>query len=123
MCIRKGRGCVVVDIPGIKMFAELIEGDVYRRPKYYVKDRVDRYEVIVELPGVDKGNIELYSSENAIYLRADVKAKLPWGPDYYELKVRFSERIKPDDVRAKYENGVLNIKAPKERRMSKIQVE
>jgi HSP20 family protein len=58
--------------------------------------------VVVELPGVSKDKIKVKASENYIEVKASN------GKKYYK-RIRMPEKIDPKSVRAKYNNGVLEI--------------
>lgn len=90
-----------------------------------IKEHKDHYEMITDLPGFEKNNIKI-SIENG-YL--NVSAKVNHEKDenenhgrtvrkeryYGECQRSFyvGDEIKEDDIKATYNNGVLNITIPK----------
>ena len=48
-----------------------VQEDEVRVPVYDVIDRGDKYEVIVELPGIDKDNIRINAMDDSIEISAD----------------------------------------------------
>ena len=48
-----------------------VREDEVRAPVYDVVDRGDKYEVIVELPGIDKDNIRINAMDDSIEISAD----------------------------------------------------
>ncbi|RLF22039.1 MAG: hypothetical protein DRN15_10080 [Thermoprotei archaeon] len=84
-----------------------------RWKRYHVEEKPEEYIVYVELPGVKKEDIELYASDHMIFVRAKSSIKLPSSPEAIELPIRLEDSIDVDAVHAKYENGLLTVRAPK----------
>jgi len=97
---------VVCGIPTISFITRIDKEDT--EPRYVINEKADFYEIIVELPGVKKEDIELYSSENSIYLSAK---RIVGFQKEYKLRINLESKI--EDVKAKYENGLLEIIARK----------
>lgn len=72
-------------------------------------------EVIVtlEMPGIKKEDIELETGEDFLTVSAESEKRK------YHKKVRLDEKIKPDTAKAKYNNGVLEIKAKLQKPLKK----
>lgn len=91
--------------------------------RYHVEEKPEEYVVYVEMPGVDKKDIEAYANPNSIYVSAKPSKELPWGNREYRVKVRFRSEINPEDVKAKYENGILTLHVPKKVKGKRISIE
>jgi HSP20 family protein len=88
--------------------------------------------IIVDLPGVEKENININATEDTIEINAELK-KLE-KPNYikqerkYERfyrKITLPVKVKPEYAKSRYENGVLEIRLPKidTKKSIKIKVE
>ncbi len=103
---------------------------------------VDMYEtetevvVRAELPGVARDSIEVNAEKSTIGIRAEAKREEECEQaGYYRRELRYGTfsrtlptptDIKPDEVSAKFEDGMLTIRAPKaeeEQAGHKVQVE
>jgi HSP20 family molecular chaperone IbpA len=88
----------------------------------------DKYiTILADISGVDKENIDLKITEDELYLEAspeintnDTGQKYHMHERIYPLKrtLKLPITIKPEEVKARYENGVLEIKAPKDQASS-----
>jgi len=92
-----------------KPFIDVIKGD---------KD----VSVIIEMPGVEKEDIDIRASETHVEIRAER------GDRKYHERIEFDCEVIPDQVKATYNNGVLEIvfkrKKPEEdKKLRKIEVE
>jgi len=90
-----------------------------------LEDQVDKIVLRFVMPGLRKEDIELYVDGRAVR----VKAKIPEevrrfyiSPVYHRYLVLPSE-VNPDNVIAKYENGLLTVILPKKIAGKKINVE
>ncbi|UNQ72616.1 archaeal heat shock protein Hsp20 [Infirmifilum sp. NZ] len=86
-----------------------------------VFDEGDYYRVIVDIPGVEKDQINIEATENSMIISTS-------GDRKYYKEITFKDAIKPDTAKAQYKNGVLTItvekKVKKEREKGvKIKVE
>lgn len=91
--------------------------------KHHIEEDVVKYTVKIELPGVKREDIKLYVSENAISLNAKPSIKMPWTPETYRFKVNLANSIDNENVKAKYQNGILIVELPKKRVPKKVKVE
>ncbi|MEM3312837.1 MAG: archaeal heat shock protein Hsp20 [Thermoplasmatales archaeon] len=85
----------------------------YREPITDVQNREDETDITLELPGVNKSDINIETGDKSLIVRVDKE-----GRKYYkEIKVQFD--IQPENVKATYSNGVLDIviKKPQENKM------
>ncbi len=105
---RKMLGEVALDLPEA--------GDV---PAVDVVDSPEEVVVYVDLPGTKKELIDLGVTEDALTVKA--RFERPAGSyisrERPEAKasrtVKLSAEVKPEQVRARYENGVLEVHLPK----------
>ncbi len=104
-----------------KMLGDVIENlpEAGDAPDVDVIDSPEEVVVFVDLPGTKKELIDLGVTEDAITVKA--RFERPLGT--YLLKerpesetsrrVKLSAEVKPEQVRARYENGVLEVHLPK----------
>jgi HSP20 family protein len=71
-----------------------------REPLIDVIDRKDAYEVVVELPGVEKKDIKLHATEDTLDIKAGNGRK-------FSKEILFDMPVKPETAKATYKNGVL----------------
>ena len=87
----------------------------------YHTDEPHELTVIVELPGVDPGSLEISVSERSLVIAgARTRAKgdgrvyqqieIEYGA--FERTVRLAEDVDPEQARARYEQGMLTISLP-----------
>jgi HSP20 family protein len=101
-----------------------IQEDEVRVPVYDVVDRGDKYEVIVELPGIDKDNIRINAMDDSIEISAEQSRE----EDERKKEFSYSQRIfssfyctipvpteiLSSEVTARSDNrGILRINLPK----------
>lgn len=102
---------------------ELLEDEKYSNARYSLEDKPDEYIVYVELPGVNKQDIEVYVNAHTLMVRASTPKDFPLGKRRYRLKLKLPSEVRPDNARAKYENGILTVKLPKKYAAKKIEIE
>lgn len=120
-----------------KMFDDLFDSDFFggRNPLYGrhaknlmktdIREKEDGYEMAVDLPGFNKDEIKVEIKDG--YMTVSANKDLDKDEEDKKGRVIRRERyagtcsrtfyvgdIKPEDVKAKYESGVLNIVLPKE---------
>ena len=86
---------------------EKIEPDMetgVREPLIDVLDEPDVIRVIAELPGVEKDQIDLRTTETKMVLKAQGDRNRK-----YHKKINFNESIIPESAKAKFKNGVLEV--------------
>ena len=107
-------------------------GNVRRRPdveRIEVVDEIDpltdvveeddKIKVIVDVPGVEKEDINVEATENEVVVSAER------GDRKYRKTVTLPCRVKPETAKATYKNGVLTItieKAEKEKRAKGLRI-
>jgi HSP20 family protein len=88
-----------------------------------VIDEEDKIKVIADLPGFNKEDIELYVEDGSLVIKAQRKEEIEEkGKGYIRQERRYGEvyrriplpaEVKIDDVKDKYNNGVLEVILPK----------
>jgi HSP20 family protein len=73
-----------------------------REPLTDVIDQKDAYEVVAELPGVEKADLRLHATEHAL----DIKTE---GVIKFFKVVSFDVPVRPETAKATYKNGVLSV--------------
>jgi HSP20 family protein len=80
-------------------------------------DNEENLLVTVDLPGVDKQNIDLRMRDDVIYVRAE-KSDIEFSGHIHS-----AEKIDPEKAKASFKNGLLDIKVPlKEKKLSAIRI-
>ncbi|MGC8568020.1 MAG: Hsp20/alpha crystallin family protein [Candidatus Micrarchaeia archaeon] len=92
-------------------------------PKIDIIDNDDSFEINAEMPGIDKKDIKVKATSDAITIRASKNSeKNESGKNYYTRErssynyfreVSLPEPIEVNTVKAKYENGLLKINVKK----------
>ena len=77
-----------------------------REPLVDVIEEKDAYEIVAELPGVEKAEITLHATEDALEIRTEGEVK------FYK-EVTFETCVRPETATATYRNGVLSIRIVK----------
>ncbi|MHC1610150.1 MAG: archaeal heat shock protein Hsp20 [Candidatus Methanospirareceae archaeon] len=77
-----------------------------REPLTDVIDEDDAYEVVVELPGVEKEDIRLHATDDTLEVKTEGETK------FFKV-VTFETPIKPETAKATYKNGVLSVRLKK----------
>jgi len=80
-----------------------------REPLVDVIDHGDSYEVVAELPGVEKKDIKLHAADDALEIRTENERR-------YFKEVPFKTPVKPETAKATYKNGVLSVRITKKER-------
>jgi HSP20 family protein len=93
------------------------------RPPVDIIDTDEAILIHVELPGVQKENVSIEMKENILTLKGErfEERKYPQGSYYrsertfgkFERSFSMPARIKPDSIRATFNDGVLEVIVPK----------
>jgi HSP20 family protein len=116
-----------------------------RVPAAEVHESADAFEVVLELPGVDKAAIEVKATDRTLVISAERRsqgpqaeqphatadrAKAEAGPLLSEFRYgtwsrsfRFPSAIERDQLKATYRDGLLTITAPKAQTVSTVSVQ
>lgn len=91
-------------------------------PRVDVSETDNEVRVTVELPGVDPDNIEIYVQDNRMRISGSVEREITSGERPYRYERSYGEfrrefmlpaRVREDEVRAVYRDGVLTVTLPK----------
>lgn len=78
-----------------------------REPLVDIVETNNDIRVVVEMPGVEKGDIKLHGTEDSITISVDT-------PHYkYYKDVTLPTKVKVRDAKSTYKNGVLEVAIPK----------
>ncbi len=105
---------------GTKPEALVREGVEERRPLIDVIETDDEVQVIAEMPGVRKENIDLNATERTLEIKAEGENRR-----YHEI-VELPCEVIPESAKARYNNGVLEVvfkKKHPEKKGKKIKIE
>lgn len=91
-----------------------VEGD--RTPLIDVFDHEDDVQVIVEMPGVSREDIELDASDTRLRIRAEGELRK------YNEAVKLPPRVDPESASAEYRNGVLQVTLEKSGESHRVDV-
>jgi HSP20 family protein len=83
----------------------------------------DNYSVFIDLPGVEKKDIEVSMNDGQVVVLAERKKNIETNSDKYAWQESIAGKyqrtfelpsvINEDNIKAKYNNGVLNLIIPK----------
>ncbi|MEM4312019.1 MAG: Hsp20/alpha crystallin family protein [Nitrososphaerales archaeon] len=111
-----------------ELFREIKEEELRRNyiiPLYNIRENEREYIISIDIPGVNKEDINLELQKDKLILEGPCNIKLPSGRgNCYKLAIELTEPIEPEKVRARYKNGVLEIsilKKAEERRKIRIE--
>ncbi|MGA1303137.1 MAG: Hsp20/alpha crystallin family protein [Cyanobium sp.] len=114
-----------------------------RVPAAEVHDTPEAYEVVLELPGVDKDAIDVKATDRQLVISAERRnprqVPVPPAPEAGEEKprnplisefrygtwsrsFRFPQPIERDGLEARYHGGLLTVKAPKAQKATTVTV-
>lgn len=102
---------------------ERAPSEMIRVPNVDVIDRENDILVRAEMPGIDKNQIRVEATPDALMIRAEMKKEEEEKKETYirhERRVGYFQRlipmpveIKPGEVKASYHDGVLEVTLPK----------
>ncbi len=100
-----------------------VEAPGFRTPHIDMLDKGDSIVVSAEMPGIPKDNIDINVEENALEISGKSSGESEENKGDYYRKERYEasfyrylplpEEVKPEEARAKMNNGVLEITLPK----------
>lgn len=105
-----------------------------RVPAAEVRETPEAYEVVLELPGVDREAIDVKATERTLVVCAERRSghdqtPAEQGPLLSEFRYgtwsrsfRFPQAIDRDQLQARYRDGLLSVTAPKAQKMSSVTV-
>lgn len=94
-----------------------------RIPLCDVTDKGDRYEVTLEIPGIDKDKVDVKATKNSVTISGNQSEKTKEkGKNHvysersyksFHRQIPFPQEIVPSKITAKVNNGVLEVDLPK----------
>ena len=104
-----------------------------RVPAAEVHETPEAYELVLELPGVDKAAIEVKATDRTLLIKAERRSQRqlpePSGPLLSEFRYgtwsrsfRFPVAINREQLQAVYRDGLLTVTAPKANTVSSVSV-
>ncbi len=75
----------------------------HRKPLVDIIETDDEIQIIAEMPGVNKEDIDLTASETKLEIKAEGESR-----KYHEI-VDLPDEVDPDSAKARYNNGVLEV--------------
>lgn len=109
-----------------QVFDNIFDRIDYTRPfstmRADIKEKDKMYILEVELPGIDKENIQIEYRDNVLTILAERKEELrEERADYIRRERKYGsfrrsfyvENIDEENIRAKFRNGILKIRLPK----------
>ena len=105
-------------------FTKNVEFPVNRFPRVDVVDDEKSIKLIADLPGVKKEDVKILLEDGFLTVSGEKKNEFEGKEEIniirnerlfgkFERKFELSEDINPDEIKAKFENGVLNISIDK----------
>ncbi|MDA4124663.1 MAG: Hsp20 family protein [Thaumarchaeota archaeon] len=92
--------------PTIQFFGDNpTQHDGYRSPmsEQFVDEKAGLLRVVLDMPGVEKGDIEVDATEESSVVRAER------GNRKYRAEIPLKVEVEPDSGKAEYRNGLLEI--------------
>lgn len=94
----------------------------WRRPYYDVSESEDAFDVKVSLPGIERDGVDVTINDDNLSIVATrsseeesgwrpLRRELPQGD--FRLNLRLNVPIKEDQIKARVENGILDLQLPK----------
>jgi HSP20 family protein len=105
-------------------------------PKIDISETENEFRVRAELPGVSQGDVEVMLNDDMLTIRAEREIEQEEDREDYHLvemsygtlqrTLQLPYRVDPDQVQARFENGILTISLPKsqaQQRSNRIEVQ
>ena len=119
-----------------RFFDDTVTSDVATTswlPSVDVREEADRFVVNVDLPGVDKKDIEIVAEKGVLTIKGERHSEQKSGDASYERVERVSgkflrrftlpENAQADAIAAKQTNGVLEVTIPKQPQVQPKRIE
>ncbi len=94
-----------------------------RVPLCDLEDKGDRYEMNLEIPGIEKEKVDVKATKHSVEISAEQSEKKEAkGKNYlynersyksFYRKIRVPEEVVPSKIEARVVNGILNVSIPK----------
>ena len=93
------------------------------RPRIDVLEKEKEYQVVAELPGLDKNDINVSVKDDVLTISGEKKFEEHKNEENYfccerrfgkfERSFRMADRIEADKIKAEFKNGILKLSVPK----------
>ncbi len=95
--------------PSVQLFGDSpVRSDGHRAPltEQLLNQKDATLKLVVDMPGVEKSDIKVEATEDSATVIAERGARK------YRADVRLKARVKPEEAKAEYKNGLLEISFP-----------
>jgi len=102
-----------------EMTSEVAESKGYDTPAIDLMETNDEIIAFIALPGVSKDRIDLRITEDLLSIEAKAMPRdgkyirRDMSPNGFKREIKLPAEIKPEAVRASYQNGILEVHLPK----------
>ncbi|MGQ9781319.1 MAG: Hsp20/alpha crystallin family protein [Nitrososphaeria archaeon] len=103
------------------------------QPLTQITETEDEVIVVVDLPFVSKNTINTYATEDSLRIEASTIRSIriePWGSmrkevefDKFRKTIRLPVAVRPKEAKARFKNGILEVRFPKKIAGSRIDIE
>ncbi|MBD3193492.1 MAG: Hsp20 family protein [Candidatus Lokiarchaeota archaeon] len=104
--------------------AEREEGSMFRTPLTNIKESDENFEITAEMPGLDKGDIEIMFHDDVLEIKGEYKeeekeekegevVRSEYRSSSYYRAFSMPENIDEDSIDATLDKGILTVKVPK----------
>lgn len=103
--------------------SNLFEGRFTKVPAVELAETQEAINLKLELPGIDKKDLDIKVTENAVYISGERKqetttnengvTKTEFHYGNFQRVIPLSTRIQNTEVKAEYKDGILNLTLPK----------
>jgi HSP20 family protein len=99
-----GEAPEVREFGNIQPFGRKVKMEEERKPLIDVMETKDEVHVIAEMPGVDRKDVQLETTESRLDIKAENESRK------YSESVELPVTVDPHSAKATYRNGVLEVK-------------
>lgn len=100
------------------------EGPMFRTPLSNIKETDDLFEITAEMPGLDKGDIEVTFHDDVLEIKGNIEeetkeekegetVRREYSSRSYYRAFRLPENINDEGIDAKLDKGILKVSIPK----------
>jgi len=107
----------------LSLFNSLDEDSVVWAPRMDVEETEDAYVIHADLPGIDKKDLNISLQDNVLTIKGERKHEnkketknrfyLERAYGNFYRTITLPEKVKEEEIKAKYKDGVLTITLPK----------
>lgn len=85
-----------------------------REPVTDLIEHDDRYTITVELPGVEREDIQVFATEHKLTIKVDAASR------HYYKELDLAAAVKPNSTGATFKNGVLDVSVEKQKKQPPV---